>query len=262
MKKLLSLIIGIGLFLGHINYSFAESPVVEDSASFSGSGSNFSVTLPTGITSGDLLIMIVGFNQFSTVTISGWTQASVQEYFGKYYVFYKVASGSEGATQSVSYGTTTNCVAQTYRISGNLDVGSYPPEVGVANGSLDPPSLSPSYGSQDYLWIASANVEQNGSGAYINGYPSGYSNTGNVAISSALALGWGTKESTATSENPSTFAGAPAAYYTSRIIAIPGEVTGWSAFSTVIGVDPTTLSTVMGADVTTVSTFMGVSTGI
>lgn len=40
------------------------------------------------------------------------------------------------------------------------------------------------------------------------------------------------------------------------------EVAGWSAFSSVMGSDPTTFSTIMSADPTTISTFMGVATGI
>jgi hypothetical protein len=110
-------------------------------------------------------------------TPSGWTQLFTTADTaggGGYRMagFYKVASGSEGSTVSVTTSVSTNGRHIAYRITGYQGT----PECGTtANGSgttANPPSLSPSWSTADTLWIALAS--QNG-GAF-SASPTNYAN--------------------------------------------------------------------------------------
>src|SRR5690349_21604590 len=78
----------------------------------SASSGSFSVNKPTGVAAGDLLIMLGASNAGAWDTFpTGWTQLTVSTDANfsptsfRCYVWYKIATGSEGA--SFSFGSTT-----------------------------------------------------------------------------------------------------------------------------------------------------------
>lgn len=143
--------------------------------------STHAITLPAGITAGDLLVVIFGANN-STTTIttasSGWTTGTVQNSSANAsgVVFWKIAAG--GDTLSVSTGTSAQSAHTSYRITG---AASTPTITQTKNDSIgtnpDPPAVTPAGGSKDYLYIAAAIVS--GAGVVttnITTAPTGYSN--------------------------------------------------------------------------------------
>jgi len=114
------------------------------------------LNLPTGIASGDCLIMIVrtGSSSVAHTGISGWTEHLTYSNNGRTTIYKRTADGSEGSTATlVSSSPARKSAAIALRITGHLDATVY--GTGVST-SYDPPTLSPSFGSADYLWLAIA----------------------------------------------------------------------------------------------------------
>lgn len=197
------------------------APVVQTTATGAGASgpSPHSVTLPSGITAGDLLVVVWSRIVFASVTSvttpSGWTEATgspaVQGWGGSgetIRVYYKTATGSEGSTISMAFddngGQTAWSGYRTYRISG-ADLGS--PIIaatmsGEAGGYYpDPPDNSPG-STKDWLWLA---VAYNYSASYSSG-PSGYSNYGEVESNYCKCAFAEKTSSGVSSENPGSFA--------------------------------------------------------
>lgn len=146
--------------------SYTDSPTF-GSLSESGdayAGTSFSINKPTGTTSGDLLVLIVGSDASGT---PGWscTGFTVLESDSRSAVLYKTAGGSEPASYTVS-GTYIEASAIMYRFSGtnaiessdityvNADTAATQPDPGF----LDPGSLYIvwGYGESDSTWTNKA----------------------------------------------------------------------------------------------------------
>lgn len=186
-------------------------PVVEatNTSSTNSSVSSHTVNLPSGITAGDLLIIVFG-QIGGTVTITGYTQLATQSFTnGRLTLFYKTATGSEGSTVTATTSGNTQTAENSYRISGWLGT----PEATTTSGSgasADPPSLTPSWGLTKTLWLAAAAGTITGSNSLtVSTFPSGYTN--GIQASSAIPVTPGTVtgsarlNSEAASENPGTF---------------------------------------------------------
>ena len=136
------------------------------------------VTLPAGIAADDLLLVfftISSEQDGSVLTPSGWTQlyAVTIGTKGHERCFYRVATGSEGATLTVDSSPGGGVSASTaYRITNYDGVPSCGTAATGTSASPNPPSLSPSGGSGRFLWIAAAHTSASVSGTA----PSGYSN--------------------------------------------------------------------------------------
>ena len=75
------------------------------------SAASVSANLPSGIVAGDLLVMFVSIATATAsiiTTPTGWTQFLAQVTTQRTGAYYKIATGSEGATQSVSLSTNGN----------------------------------------------------------------------------------------------------------------------------------------------------------
>lgn len=147
------------------------------------------ISLGATVNAGDLLVMIfvgsqVGADQTYTITDpSGFTllfedQFNVagqnRQHTG---VYYKVATGSEGGTTvNVATSASVSAVAHVYRITtgthNSAVEASTRSEAEAANPN--PPSLTPSWGSADTLWIAVATWED--SDFFATAAPSSYTN--------------------------------------------------------------------------------------
>jgi len=175
---------------------------IGDGTSYGGTTHNVSV--PTHEI-GDLVIMFMASRQDTTSSPSGWTVLANSAYNWNI-VIARVMDGTEGATIPFTFGTTGNSSTIKYVVR---DYTGFP-EV-AASVSGDPPSLSPSWGAADTLWIAAAN-RVGGSNVITTGAPVDYSNflveyspstltTNNVASTAD-------RELNAATEDPGSFAGA------------------------------------------------------
>lgn len=164
------------------------------------------INLPASISAGDLLLLFISNNSANTpITPSGWT--SLLNTGNGVSAFYKYASGSEGATVSVGSGGIRSGAAVCYRITGTD--GSTAPALSAtaitpASATFDPPSLTPSWGSDDTLWLAiSAEV---GGSHTVSAGPTGYTLQNNqVGTGSSSAIHAYARTNAAASEDPSAF---------------------------------------------------------
>ena len=184
---------------------------------------NIVVNLPASIASGDLLVIFVrsvagaGHN---LTTPSGWTQlfhvgGGTAAVFAAYY---KVASGSEGSTVTVTADQNIiNSAHNSYRIT----VYNGTPEAATATGSSttpDPPSLSPSWGADDTKWIAATGC---GNATADLGAPTNYGGL-LEALDSVFECGSANRDLNAASEDPGTFSNATNTSWVAATVAIRG----------------------------------------
>lgn len=160
------------------------------------------ITLPTGVTVGDLLVVMFGFDGVPTVSIgsgSGWTiedQTALTAQGGA--VIWKIADGTDALTLTTS--ASERSAALTYRISGAVDL-----ELAVATGSADPPNLAPSGGSDDYLWLVFYTTQDN---ATATAAPANYTNfttVNSTGSNNGSSVAVARRNLTASSEDPGAF---------------------------------------------------------
>lgn len=185
-------------------------------------GAGVATTLPTGVANSNLLIYVVTCRLAASVgldvsinTPSGYTSlngstgtfrpASANGVAGTLIV-YKVAGSSEAAPTFTEQTQACAWAWVAYRITGYTGV---PEAVFTATpgSSLDPATLTPSWGSASNLWIAAATVGVVGT---VSGYPTGYTDdqvtTSIDGTGSAnCGIGIASKIATATSDNPAAF---------------------------------------------------------
>jgi hypothetical protein len=158
-------------------------PVVEGTATFENSAetSSHSVTLPSNIQQGDLLVMVLRPGSGRTVTTpTDWTQLTSRSSSGVSYVLYRTASGTESTTQSISLSGSGRLAVITYRIS-NWE-GT--PEAAVADSNVnDPPSITTSWDASPTLFIAAMTNRKSDSD--VTGAPDSFSSLVSVANSSS-----------------------------------------------------------------------------
>lgn len=200
-------------------------PAIQTTSSGSATSStSFSITLPSSISAGDLLICIATCSGNVTMSGSaGWTQANgaAYTYDSALYtssVFYKTAAGSD--TLTVTTGALSHITYICFRVTGQGS-GFYMAQSNPYQ-SINPPNLNPGVGAKDFLWIA-AETHSSGTGA-TTAAPSSY--TSSVSRSPGIAyLSSGYRELNASSEDPGAFSGtAYAIEYCLFTIAIePGS---------------------------------------
>jgi len=187
------------------------------------------LNLATNISAGDLLIMIFATDGDNTVSNwDGFTEIFSEDNStgASLHIGYKIASGSEGATITVTVSVFEAAASICYRITGD-DSGSNPPEVStVATGNSanpDPASLTPTGGAKDYLWIA---CEGNDRNYYATAWPSSYSIDQQSEYFDGAAgcnVGAAARELNASSENPGTFTISTSEQWIACVVAIHPE---------------------------------------
>lgn len=121
-------------------------------------GTSHTVTLPSGITSGDLLIVIFSHAVSCTLNaLTGWTELVDTAAANAEKVLYRKADGTEGASISLTSSASTKMSAIAYRISGAEDPATQAPQLStVATGTSTAPNATtctPTGGAKDYLWL-------------------------------------------------------------------------------------------------------------
>ncbi len=142
--------------------------------SFGSNGTNATsttITLPSGVQTGDLLMVFFtkdGTAAPTSITGTGWNTLTGASTGASYYIAYwKIANGSDSLRINHASEGTSNVA---YRITGHYP--SNPIAQGTPTGGQDAPSLNPStWGYEDALWIAT--VSWDGS-AFLSAYPSLY----------------------------------------------------------------------------------------
>jgi len=229
-------------------------------------GTSHTVSLPAGIESGDLIVVLFGgYYPSGTPTITfpgGWT--IINKSANTYYCTgsaYRIAGGSENNTVTVT--TASNCYSahQAFRITGYTGV----PEGATATSDLDPPSLSPSWGNDYSLYICFL-----GGGASpaptVSSYPAGWVN-GQDTISAAgyAEVGSAQLEIGAVSVNPGAFTtvnglitdtqtigvrslSSIEGYIVDKLNALTVSITGGNVTTTIHDSTPVTVSGTIDSD--------------
>lgn len=145
------------------------APSIASTATSQGATSNstsHTVSYPSGIVSGNLLVAIIAVSGGSVLTMpSGWTApvgiTGAGGFTGRLNVSYKIADGSEGASFTATSAFSTGLCAVVHRITGNrpgivtdTDLNTYGGTF-ASTASPNPAAVTPSWGSSNNLWIQS-----------------------------------------------------------------------------------------------------------
>lgn len=224
----------------------AGTPVDTD---FATSVTSMAVNMPATVDAGDLLIAIVSVrNALTWNTIpTGWNKISESAgggSVGELSIFYKIADGSEdGGTATWVASVGSSAAWMVIRVTGWH--GTTPPEVGTAASgdasNANPPSVAPSWGSDDNLFIAVAGNAATGETTGFTAAPTNYGSLRNNGASSGGAtcnVASATRQLAAASDDPGTFTPNSNRFWAAQTIAIrPAAAAGG---------DPTPLRMLMG----------------
>lgn len=205
----------------------AGTPV---STAFGSSVTSMAVTMPATVSSGDRLVAVSSIRNAATWSTvpTGFTQLKLQAgggSVGDLTVFEKIADGTEGGTTKTWVASTaTTAVWQVIRVtSANASTAS---EVASTNGdatNANPPSLTPSGGSNDYLWIAVASNGATGDTTGFTAAPTNYSglqSNGGSSGGATVNIATATRQLTASSEDPGAFTPSSNRFWAAATIAI------------------------------------------
>lgn len=126
--------------------------------------SPFTVSRAAGV-NGQLTIAVLGTDGQPTLTWpSGYTQFFTQSQAGAFTIYgaYHQEDGTEGTTFDIISDASERWAAIVYSLSGAANPATQVPEATTVDGSVatanpDPPSITPTGGSKDYLFIAAVN---------------------------------------------------------------------------------------------------------
>lgn len=197
-------------------------------------GSNsWSVNLPAGIASGNLLILLLRAQGTTTFTVSGWTQLATSTADGsgdRTSVYWRRADGTEGSTVTVGLSNSFKGAAIAYRITGAAD----PQITSAATGTNTAPDspITSTLPAGDYLFLTLAGIEGEGT---VTGSPSGYTNsvtassgTGGAVASNLIVMAASRQATLAasTTENPPAWTVSTSDNWTAWTVIIPAAVAG------------------------------------
>jgi hypothetical protein len=182
-------------------------PVVESVNSGTTTGSNITVNLPSGVQNGDLLVCWIHANDNGTFSWPGtWTEEVDQDMTafggtGHSGLGIKVASG-EGASITVTATTSDTVAWYIFRISGHngYEKAMFFSDTDATGTGPNPPSLTPSWGAANTLWLALGAADNDP----LTAGPANYTNF--VAVSNVDAnIGVARRNLNAATEDPGPF---------------------------------------------------------
>lgn len=203
------------------------------------------ITLPTGISIGELLLVFIAFDNITTpsTTSNNWVRLGFANAGGEGSLgaFVKKATGSDAL--SIASAGSEQSAHNSMRISnwsGDISKVFSTFASSVSNSLPDPPVLSPSPGVDDYLWLVGAGTQ---AADQTTEPPTGFSNylprTSGSSISNA-ALATAEIKLTTGTLNPGAFSGAEDEWNTVTIAIAPFETimapdSGASQFASFFG---------------------------
>lgn len=180
------------------------------------------------VNSGDLLLWVSCIDR-DTATIvtppAGWTELTHPAFDPELYAAYQVSDGMEAATDTYTTNGSERSVNTIFRITGAAS-GPEAQSIAANSSSSNPPSITPAGGSADYLIIAMACWA---GGQSITGFPASYVSTGQSATGvtvNDVALGWGRREVTGTTEDPAAFTASGSSITWALTLAVAPEAGG------------------------------------
>lgn len=204
-------------------------PIVEttNSSTNGTSATSHTIDLPSGIASGNLLLIFwngAANSSYTADTPSGWnslydaTNGNLRARGA-----YRVSNGSEGSSVGVTFSAASRFSSTAYRIS---RYEATPAAGGAATGtsaSPDPASLSHGFvGTDKVLWIAVSHSAAGGSISYPSGYSGGVSGYSGVFNNFHARTASAHREFESASENPGAFAVTDSVAWVARVVAIRG----------------------------------------
>jgi hypothetical protein len=124
------------------------------------SGTTHTVSLPTGIVSGELLVVAMAYQTApSFITFpAGWTAKTSSDTGGAAGVWaYRVANGTEGTSITVTFGIAQQAAHRSWRIQGHSTSTNPMTDVGFwqagTSAAPDTGAATPVGGTKDYLWL-------------------------------------------------------------------------------------------------------------
>jgi hypothetical protein len=204
--------------LGSFTWGYPQVPYLATSTDTS--TTSHDVSLPDGIESEDLLVIIFQTNSHTTTwPPTDWTSLANLAGTRNLCIAYKVADGSEGASLTVTTSVSASSAHQVFKITDYYGV----PEIattGETNSvNPDPPSLNPSAWDSHYtLWIAGCGTGY--AATSVSSYSSGYS--GGQSIGGNPMVATSRKTSFAALEDPGTYTLSASAQWRAFTIAVRG----------------------------------------
>ncbi len=245
----------------------ATSPAVQGTSTCTAdtTSTSFTVTLPSSIVAGELLMLFMSLTTTGTVSQSsgGFTQintavsgANVQ---GE--VWAKIATGGDANPVFSNSGTSDDVAVVAIRInahsvsnvSTDIYKGTAATDAGTPTANPDPPPLSPG-STRDWLWLAyHASDDDDDTSVQPSGYNQTYLHCQSANSSTASETSVADLPSTGSTQNPGQFTIAAAEDWVSNTFAVPPLASfsqtafafyedGTEAGSTIIGSQDTNLS--------------------
>lgn len=200
----------------------AATPVIaSENTTTGGSGTSHVVGLPSGIVSGNLLVVAIGTNSSTLNTPSGWTQLFKNASTGEFAVYYKVASGTEGTSVTITSPGACWFGSHSYRITGSSNEIVCGVTASGTSANPDPPNLTSGWGAVNTLWLSTAYDVP----STVTGGSAGYTNTIFTSGAGGPSMVIGYKAAASASENPGTCTlGAPQAWLANTIAISPADI--------------------------------------
>jgi len=198
-----------GMFpAGGVMGGAAAAPIAIEAANTSstaGAGTSATVNLPASIAAGELLLALINSRDPGTGAISGWSSLAIDTHTNAYLqLFYKTATGSEGATATWTSSNSVQSAHATWRISGWQGTPENGAKVTGGTNNPDPPSITPSWGSARTLFLTAFGSTGT---AVASGAPTNYSGLLTAATSGAsnVAINAATRILEGTTDDPGAF---------------------------------------------------------
>jgi hypothetical protein len=196
-------------------YAYTQAGYVAD-------GGTASITLPSGIQAGELLLCFCGAgSSVATVSAGGFTKLTLDFSAAwsniEFSVFYKVAAGSDSLTL-LNTGSGSGITTVAMRISNANTVNGVP--TWGSDTSVNYPSATAGHPGKEYLFFVAASFTAN---YQISTPPTGYSD---LLVGPTNSYGQGTscasKRSSAMSDDPATLSFSGSASYEGATVVVYG----------------------------------------
>lgn len=180
------------------------------------------VNLPGSLASGDIVIIIGGFNGTTGTVVypAGWNVIQLNSSTPSLSVAYRRCDGSEGATINVTWSVNRQNRWKAHRYtsvhaSSNPEAGT---SVGGTSTTPDAPSLTASWGAAMNLFLVIAIHQASTVSAYPSGYVDNQADMGNLNGS----ISYATKNSFSATDDPGTYTLAASVAWIAETVVIRG----------------------------------------